>query len=78
MSTRPWALELDKPTRAHLFWCVDHRSEIEAWREILAQNERARLINHPTAMKRRYETAHATQERDLKTAPTETRSQLRT
>jgi hypothetical protein len=53
----PWARDLDKPTRNHLFWCIDHRNDIEAWRETLAQNERARL-NHPTPMKRRYEATH--------------------
>ena len=57
MDTRPWARELDNPTRNDLFWCAEHRSEIEIWRDTLAQNERARL-NHPTAMKRRYEASH--------------------
>jgi hypothetical protein len=57
MSTRPWALDLDNPTRNDLFWCVDRRSEIEAWRDTLAQNERAR-INHPSSMKRRFEATH--------------------
>jgi hypothetical protein len=57
LDLRPWARDLDKPTRTHLFWCVDHRNELERWRETLAQNERARL-NHPTAMKRRYEATH--------------------
>jgi hypothetical protein len=52
-----WARDLDKPTRIHLLWCIDHRNDIEAWRETLAQNERARL-DHPTAMKRRYEATH--------------------
>lgn len=65
MSTRHWARELDKPTRAHLFWCMDHRNKIEAWRDTLAQNERARL-NHPSAMKRRYEAAHVVKEGDAK------------
>jgi hypothetical protein len=54
MRDRPWARDLDPPTRNHLFWCLDYRNEIEQWRETLAANERARL-NHPTAMKRRYE-----------------------
>jgi hypothetical protein len=57
MSERPWARDLDQPTRAHLFWCVDNRNDLERWRETLATNERARL-NHPTATKRRYEAAH--------------------
>jgi hypothetical protein len=57
LNERPWARDIDKPTRNHLFWCADNRNAIEAWRETLAQNERARL-NHPTAMKRRYEATH--------------------
>jgi hypothetical protein len=57
MTDRPWARDLDKKDRGDLFWCADHRSEIEAWRETLAQNERARL-NHPTALRRRYEASH--------------------
>jgi hypothetical protein len=54
MADRPWARDLDKKDRGDLFWCADRRSEIEAWRETLAQNVRARL-NHPTALRRRYE-----------------------
>jgi hypothetical protein len=57
MTSRAWAFELDSPTRNDLFWCVDHRSEIEIWRDTLAQNERVRL-NHPSAMKRRFEATH--------------------
>jgi hypothetical protein len=57
LNEHKWARDLDKPTRSHLFWCLDHRIEIEAWRATLAQNERARL-NHPTATKRRYEATH--------------------
>ena len=57
MAPRPWAKDLDSPTRAHLFWCLDWRNDIDQWRETLAQNERAKL-NHPTAMKRRYEATH--------------------
>jgi hypothetical protein len=57
LNEHKWARDLDKPTRAHLFWCLDHRTDIDSWRETLASNERARL-NHPTAMKRRYEATH--------------------
>ena len=73
LNPRPWARDLDKPTRTHLFWCVDHRNEIERWRETLAQNERARL-NHPTAMKRRYEATHKPDEAGTRGA-NETRAQ---
>jgi hypothetical protein len=57
MASRAWARDLDKKDRGDLFWCADHRSEIEAWRENLAQNVRSRL-NHPTALRRRYEAEH--------------------
>ena len=57
LNERSWARDLDKPTRNHLFWCADNRNNIEAWRETLGPNERARL-NHPTALKRRYEATH--------------------
>jgi hypothetical protein len=32
-----WARELDKATRNQALWVVDHRDEIERWRETLAQ-----------------------------------------
>jgi hypothetical protein len=65
LNEHKWARDLDKPTRSHLFWCLDHRNDIERWRETLAQNERARL-NHPTAMKRRYEATHRPDESGAK------------
>ncbi len=59
---RQWANDkvkgaVDKATRNHLLWCADHMSEIEAWRDTLAQNQRL-LWNHPTTVKRQYERAH--------------------
>jgi hypothetical protein len=38
-------------------WAADHRSEIEAWRDTLAQNERDKM-NHPTTLRRKYEATH--------------------
>ena len=57
MATRHWARDLDKPTRNHLFWCADHRSEIEAWRDELPPQERVKK-NHPSHMRRAYLKAH--------------------
>jgi hypothetical protein len=59
---RHWASDkvkgaVDRATRNHLLWCSDHMAEIEAWRDTLAQNQRA-MWNHPTTIKRRYESAH--------------------
>jgi hypothetical protein len=57
MDERPWARSIDKATRNHLFWVADNHSEIDAWRETLAQNERDKL-NHPTTLKRKFDAAH--------------------
>jgi hypothetical protein len=57
LAERPWTKHIDTGTRSVLLWVADHRSEVEAWRESLAQNERAKL-NHPAALKRRYDAAH--------------------
>jgi hypothetical protein len=68
-----WARDLDKKTRNDLYWCTDRRNKIERWRETLATNERVKL-NHPTAMKRRYEQTSAV--KDNTAAPKgETRTQ---
>jgi hypothetical protein len=57
MATRHWARDLDPPTRNDLFWCAERRSEVEAWRDDLEPQERAKK-NHPTHMKRAYLKAH--------------------
>jgi hypothetical protein len=57
LKEHPTMNDIDSGTRSHLLWAIDRRSEIEAWREKLAPNERAKL-NHPTAIKRRFEAAH--------------------
>jgi hypothetical protein len=74
MKDRAWARDLDQPTRAHLFWCIDNRNDIERWRETLASNERARL-NHPTALKRKFEAAHRDAKAPSPEGAKETRSQ---
>jgi hypothetical protein len=61
MATRAWARDLDPPTRNDLFWCAEHRSEIEAWRDELDERERQKK-NHPTHMKRAYQKAHKPKE----------------
>lgn len=53
----PWAKHNDKAVRSHLFWVGDNRSEIDVGRRTLASNVRDKL-NHPTAVKRKYDAAH--------------------
>ena len=57
LAERPWAKNIDKGTRSTLLWVIEHRSEVDAWREGLAQNERAKL-NHPTTLKRKFDAAN--------------------
>jgi hypothetical protein len=64
---RPWARRYDKVTRNHLIWVADNHSEVEAWRETLAQNERDKL-NHPTTVKRKFEAARKLSDKDPNTA----------
>jgi hypothetical protein len=74
LKARPWANGYDKGTRSNLLWCADHRNEIEAWRESLAQNERDKL-NHPSALKRRYDAAHKVVDDASKTPKKETKAE---
>ena len=63
LKERPWASRHDTGTRSNMLWCVDHRSEVEAWRETLPQNERDK-INHPTTLRRKFEAAHKVTAKD--------------
>jgi hypothetical protein len=60
--------KIDLATRSHLFWCLDYRSEIEAWRVTLGDNQR-KMLNHPTSMKRAYERAHKVPDPETAKAP---------
>jgi hypothetical protein len=74
LSARSWAKRYDKGTRNTLLWCVDHRSEIEAWRETLAQSERDKM-NHPTTVKRKFEATHKVADKDPSAAKKETKAE---
>jgi len=45
--------DMDKGERKHLFDCMEHRAEIEAWRATLTMNVRLSL-NHPRSVLRRW------------------------
>ena len=47
---------IDRTSKAHAKWLAEHFVEVNAWHQTLGSNERERL-NHPTAIKRRYEAA---------------------
>jgi hypothetical protein len=69
MDTRPWARELDKTTRNHLFWYVDHAAAVEGWRETLSSNQRS-AWTHPTTIWRKYTAAHRIPEQKPEAART--------
>jgi hypothetical protein len=56
LNLHPKYRAINKATRAHLFWYVDNRPDVEGWRDTLAQNVRARF-NHPSSLKRNFEAA---------------------
>src|SRR6516162_5583199 len=74
MDEHKWARDLDKATRNHAMRCADHRVEIEYWRKTLASNIRANL-NHPTSIKRRYESAHKVDKDESEKVHTESKAQ---
>jgi hypothetical protein len=39
LNERPWARDIDKPTRNHLFWCADNRPEAR-----MAKDEPIRVV----------------------------------
>lgn len=68
MDQHPWARKIDKATRNHLLWVADHLTQIEAWRDTLATNQRE-AWNHPTTMRRAYERSHKHAEAEAKGEP---------
>jgi hypothetical protein len=57
--------EIDKGTRSRLLDCLEHRTEIEAWRSVLTGSERFRL-NSPSAVFRKWRAATAIPDPDAK------------
>jgi hypothetical protein len=49
---------INKTTRAHSVWLAQNFGAVEKWRATLATNVRE-MLNHPTALRRRYDAAHA-------------------
>src|SRR5271166_1772159 len=71
LEERPWAKRIDKGTRSVLLWVIDHRSEVEAWRDSLAQSEKNKM-NHPVTLKRKYDAAHKVAAKDTDAPKKET------
>lgn len=54
LDARQWLREIDKATRSHAMWCVDHLAELIPLRENMGQTKRD-SANHPTTMRRWWE-----------------------
>jgi hypothetical protein len=53
----PHLQEMDKANRSHALWMANHWDEVKPWLDTLAVNVRLEL-NHPRAVRRRFEAAH--------------------
>jgi hypothetical protein len=56
MGSYTWIGDIDKATRTHAMWCVDHLDELARLRENMGLTQRL-TANHPTTMRRRWEKA---------------------
>jgi hypothetical protein len=54
LDQRQWLRDIDKATRVHAMWCVDHLDDLERLRENMGQTKRE-SANHPTTMRRWWE-----------------------
>src|SRR5277367_3645513 len=56
MGVYAWIGDIDKATRTHAMWCVDHVEELTRLRENMGLTQRL-TANHPTTMRRRWDKA---------------------
>jgi hypothetical protein len=66
MGVYPWIGDIDKATRIHAMWAVDHLDELVKLRENMGLTQRL-ACNHPTSMRRRWDKS---QKEADKVAPT--------
>jgi hypothetical protein len=57
MAQYAWIGEIDKATRTHAMWCVDHGDELAKLRENMGLTQRL-AANHPTTMRRKWDKAN--------------------
>jgi hypothetical protein len=65
MAVYPWIGEIDKATRTHARWCVDHSDDLARLRENMGLTQRL-SCNHPTTMRRKWDKA----QKEVDKAPT--------
>jgi hypothetical protein len=65
MGVYAWIGDIDKATRTHAMWCVDHLDELVKLRDNMGLTQRM-TCNHPTTMRRRWDKS----QKELDKAPT--------
>jgi hypothetical protein len=73
MALYAWIGDIDKATRVHAMWAVDHVEELTRLRENMGLTQRL-ACNHPTSMRRRWDKAQKEGEKTQTIAKKETRS----
>jgi hypothetical protein len=63
LDARQWLRVIDKATRSHAMWCVDHVEELERLRQNMGATKRDNA-NHPTTMRRHWERTQREGEKD--------------
>ena len=56
MAVYPWIGDIDKATRVHAMWAVDHVDDLTRLRDNMGLTQRL-ACNHPTSMRRRWDKA---------------------
>lgn len=54
LDARQWLRDIDKATRLHSMWCIDHLDDLLKLRENMGQTKRDNA-NHPTVMRRAWD-----------------------
>lgn len=74
LDQRQWLRDIDKATRTHAMWCVDHLDELLRLRENMGQTKRD-AANHPTTMRRAWERLQKEGDKDPSAPKAETKAQ---
>jgi hypothetical protein len=74
MGQYEWIGDIDKATRTHAMWCIDHLPELVKLRENMGLTQRL-TANHPTTMRRRWEKAQKELDKPKSETKPETRVQ---
>jgi hypothetical protein len=73
MAAYAWIGDIDKATRTHAMWCVDHADELVKLRENMGLTQRL-ACNHPTTMRRKWDKAQKEIDKPPSTEKKESRS----